>query len=125
MREEDWNEENESSIENFIMSPDETLLVIFFDQDQLKALPHFPDGLFIDLTYFIREPKHIFEVKTFHDNIVFGTVHENVEWSILNVIENVFAPVIFGITNWPDSILFKNYLIKLTCFLCNYFNFQK
>lgn len=36
---------------------------------------------------------------------MFGTVDTTVEGSLLAVLENVYAPVFFNATTWPDSIL--------------------
>lgn len=105
LRETDWNESNEEPIRNFILTPSETILVLYFDQDNLRADFLFPKVPFVDLFYFIRKPGYVFEVETFHENVTFGNIHENIEWSILNVIENVFAPIALSATDWPDSIL--------------------
>lgn len=105
LRETDWNESNEGAIRNYVLTPSETVLVLYFDEDDLKADFLFPKVPFVDLFYFIRKPGYVFQVETFHENAAFGNVHENVEWSILNVVENVFAPIALSVADWPDSIL--------------------
>lgn len=105
LRDTDWTELNDVVIRNFIMEPREIVLTIYFNNDTLECLLDFPDTVFTDLTYFIREPNDVFKVETFHDKIKFGTVNSRVEGSILHALENVFAPYFMHNTQWPDSIL--------------------
>lgn len=105
LRESDWKENHDVVIREFFLNPKKMILTVYFDGNDLECLLDFPDTSYVDLTYFLRDPMEIFEVETFHDKITFGTVHDNVEGSILKVIENVYAQVFFHIKTWPDSIL--------------------
>lgn len=101
----DWTETAIETIKSYILDPNEILLTIFFDGSVLTCLIGIPRQTCYDLTYFFREHQHIFDVQTFHDHITFGTIDDNFDGTILNVIENIYAPVIFRADNWPDSIL--------------------
>lgn len=106
LHEEDWKEENYEVIREFLLNPKHPLLIIFFDGDELLCMLDVPEISFTDMTYFLREsPDYIFEVETFHDNITFGTIHEDIEGSLLKVIQHVYAPYFLQVKSWPDSIL--------------------
>lgn len=106
VREEDWREENFDVIREFLLNPKHPLLIVFFDGDVLCCVLDIPETAFVDLTYFLREtPDYIFEVETFHDNITFGTIHEDIEGSLLRIMLYVYAPYFLQIESWPDSIL--------------------
>lgn len=105
LKESDWNETHDVVIQEFFLNPKQMVLTVYFDGDHLQCSAEFPDTPYVDLTYFLREPMEVFDVETFHDKITFGTVHDNVEGSILKVLENVYAQVFFNIKTWPDSIL--------------------
>lgn len=114
LRETDWKEEHDLIIQEFFLNPKQIILAVYFNCDDLQCSAEFPDTPYVDLTYFLREPMEVFDVETFHDKITFGTVHDNVEGSILKVLENVYAQVFFNIKTWPDSILYL--FSKDTCF---------
>lgn len=106
LREEDWREENYDVIREFLLNPKHPLLIVFFDDDVLCCLLDIPETAFVDMTYFLREsPDYIFDVETFHDNITFGTIHEDIEGSLLRIILYIYAPYFLQIESWPDSIL--------------------
>lgn len=103
--EDDWNEECFTVIREFMMEPMHPIITIFFEDDKLTALLGIPTITVYDLTYFLREPDMIFTVDGFHDEVTFGTFVESVEGSLLKMLELVYAPVFFSVTNWPESIL--------------------
>lgn len=102
-----WNEECEEIIKEFFMDTSQPALSVYFENTTLRCRLGFPSCPIRDLTYFIRKPFEVFEPETFHDNIMFGTVDDNIEGSLLKVIENVYAPIFFNITSLPESILFE------------------
>lgn len=107
LREEDWSEANYEVIREFFLSPKYPLLIIFFDGDVLCCHLDIPEIAFVDMTYFLREtPDYIFEVETFHDNITFGTLQEDIEGSLLKTMIHVYSPFFMQIEAWPDSILY-------------------
>ena len=54
--------------------------------------------------YFIREPGLIFTVENFHDEVQFGNIHENVEETLLVILNQVYAPMILKDERWDDTI---------------------
>ncbi|RZC39323.1 DHC N1 domain containing protein, partial [Asbolus verrucosus] len=115
----DWTEENDNVIKYWFLTPTEPVLTIYFDDDVLTCqlgVPHMP---VIDLTYFLRQPLEVFEVATFYDSINFGTMDDNIEGSILHIIENVYAPVFFKSEHWPESVK-NDFSYNLHMFLSKY-----
>lgn len=114
LRESDWTEQHEQVIVEYIIDITQPILSAYFEEDNLKVLLGFPTSPYIDLCYFLRDPMDVFNLETFHDKIIFGTVNDNIEGSILSVIEDVFAPYFFNIKTWPDSTY-----IKICLQVCN------
>ncbi|KAJ1520022.1 hypothetical protein ONE63_004252 [Megalurothrips usitatus] len=104
LMEEDWNDEVCSVIRSFFELPGSEVLSIYFNDVKLEATLSIPTSPIRDLTYFIKEPEDIISVENFHDIVMFGTVDTTVEGSLLAVLENVYAPVFFNTTTWPDSV---------------------
>ncbi|XP_050498494.1 dynein axonemal heavy chain 2 [Diabrotica virgifera virgifera] len=101
----DWTEENEDVIKTWFRDPSLPILCVFFSTDNLICTTGLPDGAIeIDLMYFLRETAQEFSVQTFHDNITFGTVDENIEGTLLNIIKDVFVPILLSTEKWPDSV---------------------
>nr|CAD7423921.1 unnamed protein product [Timema monikensis] len=105
LQEIDWNEDVYKVIRDFFINPTECILTIFFDEDKLSAKLGFPSKPAHDMTYFMKEPTDSITPTNFYKVINFGTIGPHVEGSILNVMENVYAPMFFNTTSWPDSIL--------------------
>ncbi|KAF5308521.1 hypothetical protein FQR65_LT06186 [Abscondita terminalis] len=106
LRDEDWTPTAENNIKEFLVYLTIPIIIVYFEGDKLIVNTEFPKVPVLDLTFFMREPKQRFDIHNIHDLIMFGTVQESVEGTILNVLETVFSPVFFRITSWPDSILF-------------------
>lgn len=73
----------------------------------------------------LQEADDIINVENFHETVMFGTVDTTVEGSLLSVLENVYAPIFFNATTWPDSILtkfFLNFYIYVLIFVYNFLN---
>ncbi|ERL85346.1 hypothetical protein D910_02766 [Dendroctonus ponderosae] len=104
LRPDDWNEECEHTIRCWLTDLSEPLLMIFFDGEELTCDTFVPTVSIIDATYFLREPGLAFTVQHFHDEIIFGTINGSIEGSLLQVIENTYAPVLLRSQNWPDSV---------------------
>lgn len=107
LRPDDWTERNYEVIKHFFLKPTEPVLMIYFINDDLTCSLGPPPRPVMDLTYFLRQPLEVFDVATFFDTINFGTMDDNIEGSILNIVENVYAPVFLKSHHWPES----NYLL--------------
>lgn len=103
LRDEDWNDAVKQTIADWLMEPRDLVLTIYFRADKLCAKNDFPFYPVYDLTYFLRTPDLIFNVETFHDDIVFGNFVDSIEVNMISMLEMVYAPFFFGINTWPDS----------------------
>ncbi|XP_012280984.2 dynein heavy chain 2, axonemal [Orussus abietinus] len=113
LKETDWNEECLSTMSEFLYQPEAIVICLYFDGDELVSELSFPMKPIHELTYFIKEPYEHLTVENFHENIVFGSINDHVESSILNIVEHLLAPIFFRIYSWPDSILSKTVIILI------------
>ena len=103
--EEDWNDANCENIREFFSYPRNTILTIYYYEDVLTTDLNIPTVPVHELTYIVKQSNEKFAVENFHDNVIFGTINENVEATILKLSSNLLAPAFFNINTWPDSIL--------------------
>ncbi|XP_034231069.1 dynein heavy chain 2, axonemal [Thrips palmi] len=104
LEEEDWTDEVYTVIREYFELPGTEVLSIYFNDLKLEATLTIPMSPIRDLTYFIKDADKIVSVENFHDIVMFGTLDTTVEGSLLAVLENVYAPVFFNATSWPDSV---------------------
>lgn len=100
----DWTNECREMIKNWFLNTSELMLTIFYDGDCLTACLAFPLAPVFDLTYYLREPNQIFTLDGFHDEVIFETLHEDVDGSILNVLHKVYAPIFFAATDLNSNV---------------------
>lgn len=102
----DWRPVNDAAIVQWLENRSLPLLTIYFDPDgDLQCETDVPHGPITDFTYFLRELNHRFDVDNFHDTIIFGTLDSNYEGSMLDIIRDIYGPILLTSNNWPDSIL--------------------
>lgn len=98
---------SESYIDNatkWLMDVLETTLFVYFDQGYLCASAACPTNPVTQMTYLIRDdPGHVFSIDGFHDEISFGTMHENCEETVLALINNIYAPLILKDKRWDEN----------------------
>ncbi|XP_057654894.1 dynein axonemal heavy chain 2 isoform X2 [Diorhabda carinulata] len=105
LHEEDWTEQNSIVIKKWFRDVTLPLLCVYYKNDQLICSHTLPDGPFaVDMMYFLREASQEFQVNTFHDNIIFGTVGDNIEGSLLELIRDIYFPMLLSTEKWPDSV---------------------
>lgn len=101
----DWTEAAIAVIRRWLCTPDEPIMTVFYDGDVLTACLDFPLAPVFDLTYFMRsEAGEVFTAETFGDRVTFGTVHEDVDGTMLGVLEKVFAPVFFSNRRLSENV---------------------
>ncbi|XP_023298158.2 dynein axonemal heavy chain 2 [Lucilia cuprina] len=100
----DWTESTLDMIRRWIMEVNEPLLTIFYDANKLTACLGFPIAPVADLTYFSRAPNCMFTVDGFHDEVNFGTIHEDVDFCLLKVLQFVYAPIFSNYTDWNENV---------------------
>ncbi|KAG5894356.1 hypothetical protein JTB14_031917 [Gonioctena quinquepunctata] len=100
-----WTSKCETVINYWFNDTTKPLLCIHFEGDTLVCEVDVPTSpIDVDLMYFLREPNQRFEVDTFHDTVLFGTVDENIEGTLLETVRDVYAPLLLSNQNWPDSV---------------------
>lgn len=108
LTEDDINDSYLENTTNWLMDVLETTLFVYFDQGFLCASPACPISPVTQLTYFIREePGHVFSLERFHDEITFGTFQENVEETILALMNCIYAPLILKDKRWDENVRMK------------------
>lgn len=116
LRENDWSATTLNVIKSWFLNPDALMLVIFYDGDELSACLAIPLAPIFDMSYFLRQPNQIFAVDTFHDEVAFGTVREDIDGTMLSVLSAVYGPIFFGSTNLSDTVK-GNFCGSLNTFL--------
>uniref|UniRef100_A0A182NEB2 Dynein heavy chain tail domain-containing protein n=1 Tax=Anopheles dirus TaxID=7168 RepID=A0A182NEB2_9DIPT len=101
----DFNEEVAETIKLWLTDVNNPLLFIFYDGNSLSASLAFPLCPVNDLMYFMREQEQLFNVlERFHDDILFGTLHGDIEGSLLVQLEQVYGPMILSNVDWSENV---------------------
>ncbi|KAL1139303.1 hypothetical protein AAG570_006289, partial [Ranatra chinensis] len=102
----DWSDEVTETIRNFVVDKKIFLLTIYFDGDNLMASYTIPSVQFTDIFYFARL-NHNMELtkQNFEYIIIFGNLCDKPEESMIKILENVYAPIVYNTEMWPQSIL--------------------
>lgn len=96
----DWNSTCTDVIRQWLLNVNELMLSIFYDDDILTASLGIPTNPVYDITYFLRLPNHIFTVDEFHDYVTFGTIHEDIDGTLLAILEKMYSPIFFKTQNF-------------------------
>ncbi|KAG5317387.1 DYH2 protein, partial [Pseudoatta argentina] len=105
LTDDDWTWKCDMDIREFFQELSIPTLCIYHVNGSLTTEFSFPTVLVRELTYFVRQPNEIFYPENFRERILFGSMNCKVENYILDIIQNMFAPIFFAIETWPDSIL--------------------
>ena len=99
-----WQEEHNVQIANFVRDSSQQLLVVFVDpQTGLTLKDTFPTSLVEELAYFIRAKPETATRKNFLEVMHFGTLLPDSVVSLLKILHDMYAPILFENTSWPDS----------------------
>lgn len=104
LNEADWTPDCIAVIRKWLLDTDHLMLTIFYDGDKLTACLAFPLAPIFDLSYFLRDPNHIFTVDGFHDEITFGRLNEDIDGTMLSVLSEMYAPIFFGSNEMSKSV---------------------
>ena len=113
----DFNDDVVNVTKTWLQEINEPILFVFYDGDNLSASLDFPLCPINDLTYFMREPEQIFNyLDKFHDDIIFGTLHGDIEGSLLDILENVYGPLLLCNQELSENIIsgYNDFLSHLT-----------
>ncbi|XP_075210256.1 dynein heavy chain 2, axonemal kl-2 [Lycorma delicatula] len=114
----------ETVIAEFLTDPENITLTIYYDKQTLVAHLGMPNVQVGDLTYFIKEQEGVtITEENFFNHILFGTINNVVEGALLEALETVFAPTIFNIKQWPDSVK-SSFSSQLNYFLSDLTNLR-
>lgn len=113
----DWTWKCDMDIREFFHDPSIPVLCVYHVDGDLTTEFSFPMVPVHELTYFVRQPNEILYPGNFRERILFGSLNDKVESHILDVIQNIFAPIFFTIETWPDSILSLSFAISLSVLL--------
>ena len=120
-----FSEEHESCMDCFIQNS-ERLLVAYMDPIAgLKVGHSVPSHPVWELVFFIKgENAGEITEENFLIKVQYGTVTGGHIKSLLSLMTGIYAPIFFGNTSWPDSILFlkkswlrASFFVKQSCFI--------
>lgn len=100
MDDNDWTGDCSVVVQTWLQSSDNMLLTIYYNSDVLTASQEFPSVPVYDCIYFLREPNSKFALDTFHDEVIFGRIHEDVEGTLLTLLEKLHAPILLNLSVW-------------------------
>lgn len=115
-----WTDACTTVIRSWLLSQNHVLLAVFYDGDRLTASLEIPDVPVYDFMYFLKEPNTKFTVDNFHDDVTFGKVCEDVEGTLLTLMEKVYAPLVMNLDSWATNTRkhlvesIQNFLMNLT-----------
>ncbi|EDW04226.1 dynein-1-beta heavy chain, flagellar inner arm I1 complex [Drosophila grimshawi] len=105
LTQQDWREEPLDMIRRWLLEVNEPLLSIWYEGNKLSACLGFPTDHVDDISYFLRgEPNEIFTVDGFHDEIHFGSIHSDVDASLMCLLERFYAPIFRNYSDWNPTV---------------------
>lgn len=100
-READWNDNCEEVIKQWLTDTSHLMLTVYIDLNrQLTADLTYPEIPVFELIYFMREPNHIFNADSFHDDVTFGQLTDDVDGTFILLMEKIYAPYFFQKKDW-------------------------
>lgn len=118
MNEKDWTVKCSKTVRAWLSSPTNVLLTIFYNCGVLTAILAIPTVAVYDLIYFLRDPNTRYTIDNFHDEVTFGRIHEDVEGTLLTLVDKVYAPIVLKSNAWSENT--KSYLnSQFQAFLSN------
>lgn len=115
----DWNAECDDVIKKWFLETNHIMLTIYFDPNhRLTANLSYPEVPILEIVYFLRKPNHIFDIENFHDDITFGQIGDDVDGTLLLLVEKIYAPYFFQKTDWSETNR-NEFLSSIHSFLAN------
>ncbi|XP_063980868.1 uncharacterized protein LOC135164446 [Diachasmimorpha longicaudata] len=115
-----WPLETIERIQEYFCKPGNTILTIFVEATECKALLDFPLQADQGLTYFLRSPWQVYTPENFMSTVIFGNLSGDIENSMLKFLEIMYSPIAVHSSTWPEVMrdeIFSNlnqFLMKLT-----------
>lgn len=100
----DWTEQCDDVMRTWFRDTSYPMLIVYFSpKHQLTVSLAYPTEPILEIVYFLREPNHIFAIDHFHDDATFGRIDDDVDGTLLLLMENLYMPVIFQKTDWSET----------------------
>lgn len=100
----DWNDACDKVIHTWFLDTNHLMLIVFHSSEQrLTVSLTYPTEPVLEIVYFLREPDHIFTSDSFHDDITFGHLNDDVDGTFLLLMEKVYTPIFFHKTDWSET----------------------
>lgn len=104
IKEDDWTEQCNDIIRKWFLDINHIMLIVYYSpKNHLTASLTYPSEPVLEIVYFLREPNHIFSIDTFHDAVTFGQINDDVDGTLLLLMEHLYAPIFFEKTDWTDT----------------------
>lgn len=88
-------------IKQWLLDASHLMLTVYIDlNQQLAADLSYPEFPVFQIIYFMRESNHIFNVDSFHDDITFGQITDDVDGTFLLLMDKIYAPYFFQKKDW-------------------------
>jgi len=101
-----WTTEHDDTIFKFITDVTMRILVVYIDKLLgLQVTSSMPPHQVEELTYIIKSEDAVLTPDNLEKKLQFGVVHMNYVESLLRLMSNVYGPLFFTNSSWPDSIL--------------------
>ena len=101
-----WKDHHVSTVNKFISSPNQQILLVYMDQQNgltlCSSIPPFPVE---EIAFFARDENAEITEENFIRVVQFGTVQGNYVNGLLRTMHDLYAPTFFENQTWPDSIL--------------------
>lgn len=104
---EDWTETHEETLNTFIQDPSIRLMIAFKHARRGFRLEYRAPSFQVDQMSYFMKNSGVTDLKpeSFLKSVQYGTLRGAYIESLLRNMLNVYAPVFFENTSWPDSIL--------------------
>lgn len=100
----DWTEQCDEIIRTWFLDTGHLMLIVYFSpKHRLTVSLAYPSEPVLEVVYFLREPNHIFSIDNFHDDVTFGQMNDDVDGTLLLLMENLYTSIFFHKTDWSET----------------------
>lgn len=104
IRPDDWTEQCDEIIRTWFLDTNHLMLIVYFSpKNNLTVNLTYPSEPVLEIVYFLREPNHIFSIDNFHDDVTFGQMNDDVDGTLLLLMENLYTSIFFHKTDWSET----------------------
>lgn len=104
IKQDGWTEQCDNVIRTWFLDTNHLILIVYFSpKNHLTVSLTYPSEPVIEIVYFLREPNHIFSIDNFHDDVTFGQMNDDVDGTLLLLMENLYTTIFFHKTDWSET----------------------